>query len=111
MRGGIWKSVPFENAVCSDLQMAGGAAKTRRRRLSRAGMPSMAESNDLERFVRAQDAPAGTGTVYEAALAELRAGEKRTHWMWFVLPQLLGLGESAMSKTYGIATLSEAKAY
>jgi len=71
----------------------------------------MAESYDLGRFLRAQDAPAGNGTVYETALAELRAGAKQTHWMWFVLPQLLGLGESAMSRTYGIATLAEAKAY
>ena len=71
----------------------------------------MADNHDLQRFIRAQDAPAGQGTIYEAALAELRAGHKQTHWMWFVLPQLLGLGESAMSRTYGIATLAEAKAY
>lgn len=71
----------------------------------------MGDDYDLGRYVRAQDAPAGTGTTYEAALAELRAGQKQTHWMWFVLPQLLGLGESAMSRTYGIISLGEAKAY
>jgi len=71
----------------------------------------MTDDHDLGRYLRAQDAPAGGVTVYEAALAELRAGAKQTHWMWFVLPQLLGLGESAMSRTYGIATLVEAKAY
>ena len=71
----------------------------------------MNESHDLGRFLRAQDAPAAAGTIYEVALAELRAGAKQTHWMWFVLPQLLGLGESAMSRTYGIASLAEAKAY
>lgn len=71
----------------------------------------MSESYDLERFVRAQDAPATGGTVYETALAELRAGEKRTHWMWFVLPQLLGLGQSEMSRRYAVVSLGEAKAY
>lgn len=59
----------------------------------------------LERFV---DAQAG---VHEAALAELRAGRKEGHWMWFVLPQLAGLGHSAMATRYGIAGLAEAHAY
>jgi len=71
----------------------------------------MADSDDLERFVRAQDAPAGKLTTYERALAELRDGAKQTHWMWFVLPQLRGLGESLMSKKYGIASREEAAAY
>lgn len=44
-------------------------------------------------------------------LAELRAGRKRTHWMWFVFPQLRGLGSSAMAQHYGIASLDEARAY
>jgi uncharacterized protein (DUF1810 family) len=60
---------------------------------------------DLERFVTAQ-AP-----VIETVLAELRAGRKRSHWMWFIFPQLRGLGQSAMSRFYGIASLEEARAY
>ena len=62
---------------------------------------------DLVRFVAAQDA---SGT-YEAALAELRAGRKRTHWMWFVLPQVAGLGSSAASRRYALSGLAEARAY
>ena len=60
---------------------------------------------DLERFVRAQ---AG---VYEEALAELRAGRKRSHWMWFVFPQLQGLGRSETSRFYGLQGVAEARAY
>jgi uncharacterized protein (DUF1810 family) len=60
---------------------------------------------DLERFVSAQ---AG---VYEDALAELRAGRKTGHWIWFVFPQIAGLGYSGMSLRYGIASLAEARAY
>lgn len=59
----------------------------------------------LARFVAAQSG------VYDLALGELRAGEKRTHWMWFVLPQLRGLGHSIMADRYGIEDLGEAKAY
>lgn len=59
----------------------------------------------LQRFVAAQ---AG---VYEIALAELRQGRKRTHWMWFVFPQLAGLGRSDMAAFYGIRSLAEAQAY
>lgn len=62
---------------------------------------------DLQRFVEAQDA----GGTYAHALAELRAGEKRTHWMWFVLPQLAGLGSSPMAVRYAIGSLAEARAY
>ena len=65
----------------------------------------MPDPFDLERFVKAQ-AP-----VFEAALAELKAGEKRSHWMWFVFPQLRGLGQSSMAKFYGIGSLDEARAY
>jgi uncharacterized protein (DUF1810 family) len=61
----------------------------------------------LERFVTAQNA-AGT---YEHALAELRAGRKTSHWMWFVFPQIAGLGLSAMAHRYAIASLDEARAY
>jgi uncharacterized protein (DUF1810 family) len=60
---------------------------------------------DLDRFVRAQ---AGS---YDAALAELRAGRKRSHWMWFVFPQVTGLGSSDMARTYAIRSLDEARAY
>ena len=59
----------------------------------------------LERFVAAQ---AG---VYEQALAELRAGRKRSHWMWFVFPQLAGLGRSATAHFYAIEPADEARAY
>jgi uncharacterized protein (DUF1810 family) len=61
----------------------------------------------LERFVRAQDEH---GT-YAQALAELRAGRKQSHWMWFVFPQLAGLGSSAMAQRYAIGSLAEARAY
>jgi uncharacterized protein (DUF1810 family) len=60
---------------------------------------------DLERFVDAQD-----GT-YHGALAELRAGRKTGHWIWFVFPQITGLGRSEMSRHYAIASLDEARAY
>lgn len=61
--------------------------------------------DSLERFVQAQQGH------YEQALAELRAGRKTSHWIWFVLPQLRGLGRSAMAHQYGIAGRSEAEAY
>jgi uncharacterized protein (DUF1810 family) len=62
---------------------------------------------DLERFVEAQNA----GGTYERVLAELRLGHKTSHWMWFVFPQIAGLGQSQMSRTYAIGSLSEARAY
>jgi uncharacterized protein (DUF1810 family) len=61
----------------------------------------------LERFVTAQDA-AGT---YQRALVELRAGRKASHWMWFIFPQVAGLGFSAMAQRYAISGLAEARAY
>ncbi|BCJ48989.1 hypothetical protein Asp14428_04640 [Actinoplanes sp. NBRC 14428] len=61
--------------------------------------------DDLDRFVTAQDG------VYERALAELRAGDKRSHWMWFVFPQIVGLGSSATARAYAIRDLAEARAY
>lgn len=64
-------------------------------------------SPDLERFVRAQDA----GGTYASALAELRAGSKRGHWMWFVFPQVAGLGRSATARAYAVSGLPEARAY
>jgi uncharacterized protein (DUF1810 family) len=62
-------------------------------------------SYDLDRFVLAQM------HVYEDVLAELRRGEKTGHWMWFVFPQVAGLGSSVMSRRYAIASLEEAAAY
>jgi uncharacterized protein (DUF1810 family) len=60
---------------------------------------------DLARFVDAQQG------VYETAIAEIRAGRKRSHWMWYVFPQVLGLGSSAMAQHYGIRDEEEARAY
>jgi uncharacterized protein (DUF1810 family) len=59
----------------------------------------------LQRFVDAQD------RVYDTVLAELRNGAKRSHWIWFVFPQLRGLGRSATAQHYGISSLEEARAY
>ena len=64
-----------------------------------------ADPFDLQRFVDAQD------RVYDTVLAELRAGAKRSHWIWFVFPQLRGLGHSATAVRYGISSLDEARAY
>ena len=60
---------------------------------------------DLERFVHAQD------PVYASVLDELDSGHKRTHWMWFIFPQIAGLGSSAMARKYAIASTDEAAAY
>ena len=65
----------------------------------------MTPDDPLERFVLAQQ------PVYAQVLAELRDGRKRSHWMWFVFPQLRGLGHSAMAQRYGIASRDEAEAY
>ena len=62
---------------------------------------------DLQRFVTAQD----TGGTYQHALAELRAGRKTSHWMWFVFPQIAGLGRSPTAQAYAIGSLAEAEAY
>jgi uncharacterized protein (DUF1810 family) len=67
----------------------------------------MDDPYNLERFVTAQNA----GGTYERAIEELRRGRKTSHWMWFVFPQIAGLGQSHMSRTYAIASLDEAKAY
>jgi uncharacterized protein (DUF1810 family) len=64
-----------------------------------------ADNFDLERFVTAQE------PVFETALEELKAGQKQSHWMWFLFPQLRGLGSSSMAEFYGIGSLGEAKAY
>ena len=65
----------------------------------------MRTENDLERFVEAQD------RVYEGVRHELAAGRKATHWMWFVFPQLRGLGRSATAQFYGVGSRGEAAAY
>ena len=67
----------------------------------------MDDQFELQRFVEAQD---GGGT-YESAIRELRAGRKRTHWMWFVFPQIAGLGRSTTAQRYAISGLDEARAY
>ena len=67
--------------------------------------PNMPDPFDLDRFVRAQD------PVLDQVRRELTEGRKRSHWMWFVFPQLAGLGHSAMAQRYAIASLDEARAY
>ena len=62
---------------------------------------------NLERFVAAQD----TGETFRQAIAELRQGRKTSHWMWFVFPQIAGLGHSPTSRLYAISSLAEARAY
>jgi uncharacterized protein (DUF1810 family) len=63
---------------------------------------------NLQRF---KDAQSQRGSGFESALAEMQSGRKRGHWIWYVFPQLAGLGQSAMSQTYGIDGLTEAEAY
>ena len=65
----------------------------------------MTDPHDLDRFVRAQ---AGT---YEQALSELQHGRKHSHWMWWIFPQLEGLGSSPTSRAYSIKSADEARAY
>ena len=66
---------------------------------------STADRHDLDRFIQAQR------NVYEQALAEIRTGRKRSHWMWYIFPQYAGLGSSAISQRYAIKSLEEAQAY
>lgn len=65
------------------------------------------DPHDLARFVAAQD----DGGTYERALGELRGGRKTSHWMWFVFPQIAGLGRSPTAQRYAIVSLEEARAY
>ena len=67
----------------------------------------MSDPFDLDRYVHAQDA----GGTHDQALDELRRGRKTSHWMWFVFPQIAGLGRSGMDRTYAIRSLDEARAY
>jgi uncharacterized protein (DUF1810 family) len=66
---------------------------------------TMIGHRDLDRFLKAQS------SAYETALQEIRGGAKRSHWMWFVFPQIAGLGRSAMAQRYAIADRAEAEAY
>ncbi|QFI64960.1 hypothetical protein EKH55_0086 [Sinorhizobium alkalisoli] len=66
---------------------------------------TMSEAFDLERFLKAQEG------VYDIALAELRAGAKRSHWMWFIFPQIRGLGHSPTAQYYALSSMDEAIAY
>jgi uncharacterized protein (DUF1810 family) len=68
---------------------------------------TMADPFNLERFITAQEA----GGTYGQALAELQLGRKSSHWMWFVFPQIAGLGNSAAARTYALGSLAEARAY
>lgn len=65
----------------------------------------MSDPHDLQRFVEAQD------RVYARVVTELRAGRKTSHWMWFIFPQVTGLGSSPMAQRYAIDSLDEARAY
>jgi len=65
----------------------------------------MADAPDLDRFLKAQE------DTYDTALDELRSGRKRSHWIWFIFPQLAGLGQSPTAQFYGIKSLEEAAAY
>lgn len=65
----------------------------------------MAGTHDLSRFVEAQEG------IYAAALAEIGRGKKRSHWMWFIFPQLAGLGRSSTAQLYAIQSADEARAY
>lgn len=73
--------------------------------LARTSYVDMAAAPDFDRFVQAQE------SVYPQVVRELRAGRKQTHWMWFIFPQVRGLGYSSMAQTFAIASLDEAKAY
>jgi uncharacterized protein (DUF1810 family) len=66
---------------------------------------SINDPYDLDRFVRAQE------SCYERALAEIRSGRKRSHWMWCIFPQLAGLGRSPTSQKFSIKSLAQAEAY
>jgi uncharacterized protein (DUF1810 family) len=68
-------------------------------------MASAKDPYDLERFLKAQEG------VYQRALAEVRAGDKQSHWMWFIFPQLDGLASSSTSRRYAIKSVAEAEAY
>lgn len=69
----------------------------------------MYETFDAEKYLKAQEGPYGSS--YESALSEIRNGQKQGHWIWYIFPQLAGLGRSSTSQYYAIRNLEEAKAY
>lgn len=75
--------------------------------MTAAGMHNPDDPFDLSRFVSAQE----ESGVYECALAEIKGGQKRTHWMWFLFPQIEGLGYSPAARRYAIKSIEEAYAY
>ncbi len=95
--------MPLVLADYADVEVVHGLGQIRQ--FERHG-PTIIARMDLERFVHAQ-----AGGVFERALGELRAGEKRSHWMWFVFPQIAGLGRSETARFYAIGSLEEAQAY
>ncbi len=72
--------------------------------------PAISDMDDPYRLRRFEIAQDERGT-YESAIAQLRAGRKASHWMWFIFPQISGLGQSSMSRSYAISSLGEARAY
>jgi uncharacterized protein (DUF1810 family) len=89
---------------------ANAAASRTRVRLaadSDNGPMTMGDPYELDRFVTAQDA----GGTYDGAVAELRRGRKASHWMWFIFPQITGLGRTEISRRYAISSVAEARAY
>ncbi len=92
-------------AKCSDVLVLGAASAGTT--TARVKSLTMDDPYDLERFVEAQ----ATGGTYSRAVAELRAGQKTGHWMWFVFPQIAGLGRSATSREFALSSLEEAGAY
>jgi uncharacterized protein (DUF1810 family) len=89
-------------AIVGVYELAARQATSKGRCLSEA---EMHDPYDLQRFVEAQVA------VYRSVCEELRAGQKRSHWMWFIFPQIAGLGLSAMARSFAISSLAEAEAY
>ncbi|KUI57662.1 hypothetical protein VP1G_04945 [Cytospora mali] len=73
--------------------------------------PKIGPDMDIERFVRVQDQPLQQETEYERAIRELQGGKKLNHWIWFIFPQVFGLGRQLNSRLYGIKSVDEAKAY
>jgi uncharacterized protein (DUF1810 family) len=93
--------------VGQDVATVGNLQRRAPRARRSAIVYEMSDHFDLERFADAQD----QGGTYASALGELRAGRKASHWMWFVFPQIAGLGQSSISRRFAISSLDEAQAY
>jgi len=91
---------------CASDSLSRGAAKASARQSAMLGGEMAADSFNLNRFVDAQ-----SGDIFEQALAELKAGRKQSHWMWFIFPQHRDLGRSETAKYYGLSGSDEARAY